>query len=311
MPKPGEIYNPYGAMLFYQNNSNVWDFIFSDSPTDSFLGTFSAYTARQINTTYICESHKVTQNGNGTSDEIVVADIGTVRLSQTVPNSTTYFTNLPYTCESSNRCSVVEAFESSEDEPWYYKCNITMGSTFNDPKNVSYISDYMAQIATASIAQVGYTDYTHQASQIYPKDSPWGIANNGSTDSMGWTIALFALATIAGASINNPMISYEGQAPSQGQALEVGHQYFFYLIIGLICACHLLFCIVVAILANRVMVGPDGHLSMSLLLKPIADALEGVSAGVENKAFRDAKRNTTVRYEKSRNGRWVLQMINR
>ncbi len=311
MPTAGSIYNPQGAMLFYANNSNVWDFVFSDSPTNSYLSTYSAYTARQINVSYVCESHQVTKNGNGTSDLIEVADVGEVTLSQTVPNSITYFTNKNHICESSNRCSVVEAFESFADDPWYYKCNITMGKTFNDPHNVSYISDYMAQIATASIAQIGYTDSNGQASQIYPKDSPWGIPNNGSADDMGWTIALWAIATIAGATLNNPITSYQGQAPNAGQALQVGHHYYFYFIIGLIAGCHLLFCIVVAILANRVMVGPDGHLSMSLLLKPVADALEGVSAGIENKAYRDAKRNTTVRYEKARNGRWILNMIDR
>jgi len=109
----------------------------------------------------------------------------------------------------------------------------------------------------------------------------------------------------------NPLTSYEGQAPSGGVHLHLGHPYFFYLIVGLICGCHLLFCVVVAVLSNRVMVGPDGHLSMSLLLKPVADALEGVSAGIENKVFRDAKRKTTVKYEKASNGRWRLNMIDR
>jgi hypothetical protein len=186
-----------------------------------------------------------------------------------------------------------------------------MGHTYNDTRNLSYVSDYMARIATASIAQVGYTDFYGQASQIYPRDSPWGISNNGSTDDMGWTMGLFALATVVGASINNPLSSYEGQAPSGGVYLHVGHPLPFYLILALICGCHLLFCIVVAVLANRVVVGPDGHLSMSLLLKPIADALEGVSGGKENKAFRDAKRFTKVKYEKGINGKWILNMVER
>ena len=126
-------------------------------------------------------------------------------------------------------------------------------------------------------------------------------------------IAIFAMGTIAGATMYNPYTSYVGSAPKQGVYLHVGHPYFFYLIIGLICGCHLIFIVVVAVLTNRVMVGPDGHLSMSLLLRPIADALNGVSGGKENKAFRDAKRNTTVLYEKPvrGGGRWQLNMIDR
>ena len=121
------------------------------------------------------------------------------------------------------------------------------------------------------------------------------------------------MGTIAGATMYNPYTSYVGSAPKQGVYLHVGHPYFFYLIIGLICGCHLIFIVVVAVLTNRVMVGPDGHLSMSLLLRPIADALNGVSGGKENKAFRDAKRNTTVLYEKPvrGGGRWQLNMIDR
>lgn len=307
LPAAGTIYQPQGAMLYWSNDSALLEFVFSDSPTGEYLGTYSVYTARSINVTYVCDSHKVTKGGSGNSSVIVVDGIGAVSLS-TVLDSTTYFTNKDHNCESGNRCSVVEAFESSDTDPWYYKCNITMGYTQDDPKNVSYISDDMAKIATASIAQIGYTDADGQAAQIYPRDSPWGLLNNGSTDEMGWTMGLFALATIAGASIFNPLTEYDGQAPSGGVYLHLGHPNFFYLIIGLICGCHLLFCLVVAILANRVMVGPDGHLSMSLLLKPIADALEGVSGGKENKAFRDAKRNTTVKYEKGRHGRWILNM---
>jgi hypothetical protein len=97
-------------------------------------------------------------------------------------------------------------------------------------------------------------------------------------------------------------------APSQGVYLHINHRYFFYTIIFLICGCHLAFCIVVAVLANRVMVGPDGHLAMSLLLRPIADKLEGVNGGKENAAFRSAIKHTEVKYEKSRTGRWILSM---
>jgi hypothetical protein len=99
-----------------------------------------------------------------------------------------------------------------------------------------------------------------------------------------------------------------GNAPQQAFQLSLNHSFYFYLIIGMILGCQLLFCIAVAVLANKVKVGPEGHLSMSLLMRPIADALEGVSGGRENKAYENAKKTYHVRYEKSRNGRWVLAM---
>jgi len=120
-PKEGSIYQPQGAMLFYSDNDPLVEFVFSDSPSGQYLGTYSAYTARKINVTYACESHRVIVNGTGLSDLIGVEGIGTVQLSQTVPNSTTYFTNSNRVCESGRRCSVVEAFESYPENPWYYK----------------------------------------------------------------------------------------------------------------------------------------------------------------------------------------------
>ncbi len=300
-------------MIFTDYENKCLEFIFKDSPAGQALGTFSVYTGRAINVTYSCDSYRVTKNGNGTSDSIEVESIGAITLSQTVPESTTYWTNSSHMCGSNERCTKVEAFESSNTDPWYYQCEITLGKTYNDTLNVSYVSDYMAYIATASIAQVGYTDYLGVASQIYPQDSPWGYPNNGSTDDMGATMATFALGAIAGATMYNPYTSYSGMAPQSGQCLQVGHPYFFYLMLALICACHFIFIVIVAIYTNSVMVGPDGHLSMALLLRPIADALYGVSDGEENKAFRDAKRNTIVTYvkEHTRQGKWTLKMVQR
>lgn len=299
----------------YQTNTTIWaDFdtglvqlVFSDSPTDSISpGSFSVYTARTINATSVCESHKVTAGGDGTTLNIEVETIGNVTVYQTVPNSTTFFVAEDSNCANNDRCQVVQAFEASNTDPWYYKCNITLSKTYNDPANISHIPDLMAQIATSSIAQTGFVDSSGETGEIYPQDSPWGIPAFGDNSSMELMMAEFAIGSLAGASVYNPFISYEGNAPNQGVYLELGHPYFFYLILGLICGCHLFFLIAVAVLANKVMVGPEGALSMALLLRPIADALDGISGGKENKAFRDAKRKTMVRYEKGRNGKWTL-----
>lgn len=309
-PKAGEIYKDSNAMLWWDDNSNSLDMVFSDygaQSGNSIQTTYGVYTERTVTVNYDCEAHSVTANGTGTSNYIEVANIGTVQVDTVLPNSTVYFTNLDNLCDDAGRCSIVEVFEVSDTDPWYYKCNITMGSTQNDPRNLSYISNDMAYIATSSIAQVGYTvDY--QQYYIYPKNSPWGDPAGGAKDKIGFRTAAYALGSIAGASLSNPAIFYEGpSAPSQAFSLTLGHAVFFYLILALIVASHFIFVVVVAILANRVKVGPDAYLSMSLLLRPIAEGLEGASNGRENsKAYKDAKKNTHVRYEKARNGRWIL-----
>jgi len=299
-------------MLWYDQNKKYMEFIFSDVPAKTKSdNVFAAYSKRTVNITYDCEAHEVTAGGRGTSNDITVANIGNVTVNSVVPDSITYFTNLNNFCSEDNlRCYIVEAFEASTLEtPYYYKCNVTMGSTMNDNANISYISDNMAYFATNSIAQIGYIDQWGQEYQIYPNKSTWGLPASGNGDLMGERIASFALGAIAGASIFNPVLQHDAIAPVQAFKLSLGHPYFFYLIIGLICGCQLLFIVIVAMVANTVKVGPEGHLSMSLLLRPIADSLEGVSGGRENKAYENAKKLYTARYEKSRNGRWVLSMV--
>ncbi|TVY47492.1 hypothetical protein LOCC1_G002250 [Lachnellula occidentalis] len=318
-PKYGDIYNNSAAMFFqdYSKNSLEYTFLNSPATTQGGFDTFSMYSDRTINVTYNCESHKVTANGNGTFSNITVGDgIGEVIVSHAVEESTSFFTNMPDNgtyllnnqCDDNDRCSIVEAFEASATNPWYYKCNITVGKTTNDFSNDSWVSDDMAFLAASSIAQIGYTDETGQEVQIYPNGSHWGLPLHGNATDMGMTMSTFAIGAIGGASMYNPTKITQGIVPSQGSKLDVGHQYFFYTIIGLIMGCHLLFCTIVAVLANRVMVGPDGHLSMGLLLRPIADSLNGVSGGRKNNAYKDATKRTSAKYEKARDGRWILNM---
>ena len=289
--------------------ANFMEMIFSDSPVSSgstIETSLAVYSTRKINITYVCEAHEITANGTGDSNTIEVANVGEVAVDTVLPNSTIYFTNPGNNCSADTRCSIVEVFEASDTAPWYYKCNVTLGHTTGDDRNLSYISDDMAFIATSNIAQIGYTDDDGQQQEIYPTKSIWGTPAAGSQEAVGFRVASWALGTIAGASLFNPPMTYEGNAPTTGFELTLGHAMPFYLILALICFFHFIFIVVVAIVANRVKVGPEGHLGMSLLLRPIADQLEGVSGGRENKAYETALKHTQAKYEKSRSGRWHL-----
>jgi len=322
-PKPGDLFLPSSAMLWYDPDGNTTQLMFLDTSyaeTGQSLnsGALSVYTPRTLNVTYTCDSHLVTFNGSGNDTEhtITVEDVGIVYISNIVTNSTIYFTSPNNTCsENENRCTVIEAFENWDISPYYYKCEVTLGQTYNDTYNVSYISDTMAKFATASIAQVGYNESREEQSQIYPPDIFWGSPNFGVDSEMGLSIGLFALGSIAGASYYNPTQSISGCYnsngccnPTAGFVLQIGHRRLFLLSIWIIPAFQFIFIVIVAIFANRVKVGPDNHLGMSLLLRPIADALEGVSSGKENSAFRDAKKRTNVKYEKAVHGRWIFKM---
>lgn len=308
MPKAGDFYQSNNSMLWFNYEESYAQLIFADSSPYIVGGStpIQAYSDRILRVDYSCKANRVITGGDGTSHKIQVENVGNMNVSHTRSDSITFFTEESNNCLQSARCSVVQVFEASKTNPWYYNCIVTVGNTVNDPNNRSHITDQMAYVAGSAIAQMGYSDDTGQEAQYYPPNSLWGNPLGGDAARMGQRVATFALGSIAGASLFNPMSTFPGPGPKEGFLLEVRHPKFFYLIIGLLCGCQLLFCIIVAVLANRVMVGPDGHLGMALLLKPIADKLEGVSNGVVNKAYRGAKKNTMVRYEKARNGRWIL-----
>lgn len=184
-PKAGDLYQPNGAMVWLNDTAEMAEFIFSDSPVGQQLGASSVYTARTISSTYTCESHKVLAGGDGTTVDLRVDGIGNLTVYQTVPNTTTFFVAQDSSCANNTRCQVVQAFEASDTDPWYYKCNVTLGKTRFDPMNVSYISDYMAQIAVSAIAQTGFVDSEGETGVTYPLDSAWGTSLKGNASEMG------------------------------------------------------------------------------------------------------------------------------
>jgi hypothetical protein len=165
----------------------------------------------------------------------------------------------------------------------------------------------MAAIATSSIARGAFIDPTGQHVQILSQYSLLAKPVAGDESTMGQTISTFTLASIAGAAIYNPSKLYEGNVPIEGQVSTTSRTSLF-LILAAICGTHLAMLIVVAVLRRVVQAGPTSNIDMAILLRPIAETLESVSGGRNNKSFRDAKKGTQARYVKARNGRWVVSV---
>jgi hypothetical protein len=311
LPEPGERVLPQDSYIFYNNGTNVGTFVFFDQNPGATSGNvINIYTSRTINATYECESHEVTSGGNGSVANIEVANIGTVFVSQSLPKATTFFNNDGVYCPDLNpRCSVVEVFEPSDTQPFYYRCNITLGETQGDPKNLSFVSDQMAYYATAAIAQGGYVDQTLQTAQIFPQNSIFGVPAQGDKDAMGINLGWYALGAVMGAAIYNPNQYYQGTTPSQGQHLSIGHSIIFLSLLILLLLCQLILIIIVAVWANKVKVGEESPLGMSVLMRPIADKLDDIGQGKETKALKRAKKHTMIKYEKDPiNGVWSFKM---
>ncbi|RKF64511.1 hypothetical protein OnM2_018046 [Erysiphe neolycopersici] len=299
-PIVGQRYLATDPLLWLDERNNLVEFVFLDSPRGSrVISTFSAYTPRKIGVKYKCNSFNVLSGGDGTVNKIEVDSIGTVYLSKAIPDSTTYLTRSNHTCEGDSRCSIVEVFESSDTEPWYYVCEISLGRTQNDVHAVSSISDYMAQIATASIAQIGYTDLKGFASQIYPRQSLWGQVSKNDSQSVGMVIAFYAIASIAGAAQFNPFTSYTTEsAPCQGFRLKLKHRRTLTCILALVNITQLGFVIAAIVLSKKGKAIAHNFIDIVMLLKPITDRLPKfclIEDGIES---RKLKSRIYARYEK-------------
>jgi hypothetical protein len=163
-------------------------------------------------------------------------------------------------------------------------------------------------IVAFQIALVGYSDINYHEAQTFPPKSPWGTAKHGNTSAMGYILGTYALGSVAAAELNNPPTSYYGNVPISGQDFKLNHSLYFYLIISLLLFFQFFFCIIVAFISNRVTVGPDQHVPLSVLLRPVAEHLQHVSGGKKTPEFHHAKKHTKVIYEKAQGGKWVLNL---
>ncbi|KAF7929403.1 uncharacterized protein EAE98_005321 [Botrytis deweyae] len=316
LPAQGDIYqgltSNYSIWQDQLNNKMV--FVFTESSSSASTqktGSLSVYTKRTLEMNYSCSSYKVT-HFNDTTGYLNTSnpDINPIYISSWAPNATTFFTEGDYLCPDTPRCSVIQALETSDiNTQWYYSCNITLSKTLHDEKNISYISDAMSWVSAAAIANTGYTyDTNYQQTSSYPQKTIWGTPMHGNSSLIGSQITAFGLTSLSLAAAFNPSSSYQGLEPHTGFALGINHTYFFLLIVFLIPLVQFVMCFVVAVWSNSVQVGDDAYIGMSLLLRPIADALFGVSGGVDNRAFREAKKRVLVRYERGVDGRWGFAM---
>ena len=320
LPTPGQRLLQEDGIVWYRNDTDFGTYIFFDNSPGGGIDTISIFTERTISGTYECESHEVLGIVNGSSAYIKVANIGQVFVSLQLQYSTTFFNNNNTGIQCADeglRCSVIEVLEMSTTQPWYYKCFMTLGTTQNDPDGLSFVSDNMARYATASIASGGYVGEVDnnpsvlQSAQIIPQSSYFGSPLGGDKDLMARNIAFYTLGAIAVAGIYNPSQFHNGQTPSEGQQLTIGHHINFYGILALILIFQALFIVIVAVWANKVKVTKDSHLGMAVMMRPIANRLDDISNGRETKAFKKAKKNIKVKYEKDPiTALWSFKMKN-
>lgn len=199
-PPAGIFWNP-SIYYFLGEDSQNWTFVFLDwSPH----GEYPVYTNRSIASSWSCQSWLVTTGGNGTTNNLTVqhnANGAVFNVSvPTVggPDQTTFFTSPDVDC--GDGCSVIEAFESSAEKPWYYKCNITVGAVHNATLPEHEVGLALRRMASSGIALQGYGLNTSlpgtKQYQVYPSQSAYGQPQIGSAKGMGQLIGQFVCSQL-------------------------------------------------------------------------------------------------------------------
>jgi hypothetical protein len=284
VPSAGSIYDPGDPLMFCERER--CRYVFHEKSVSSLesdaLNILTVFTSRSMDVSSQCQAWSVTEGGESTSTSIVVA---TEEGDTTIPiplafglDATIYMVNTTNTCGPG--CSSISAFEASTKDPWYYRCNVTVGEVSNATLPEHKIGENVAEIAAGSIALQGYGvssfNDTILQQQVYPAESLYGVALNGSTQAMSALLSRFAVGAIAGIAENNKALLRRGEEPARGTKLNITHPalivFIFLLLIGL----QLVLEVAVALVANRVVTPEDTPVGVAQVLRAMIEGRTGL-----------------------------------
>lgn len=255
----------------------------SSTRSDS-LNILTVFTSRSIDASTKCQAWPVVEGGESTGTSVIVS---TEQGNKTIPipvafglSATMYMVNTTETCGPG--CSIISAFESSSTDPWYYNCNVTVSEVANATLPQHKISKNVSEIAAGSIALQGYGVLSFNDTiwqyQVYPAESLYGLAQEGSTDSMSFLISRFTIGAIAGIAENNAPVLLPGEEPERGTKLSITHPGLIIMIFLLLIILQLILEIAVALVANKVVTPDDTPVGLAQVLRAMIEGRTGLEA---------------------------------
>ena len=246
------------------------------------LNILTVFTSRSIDVSSTCQSWPVTKGGSSTTTSITVAtDQGDTDVPIPMAfglNATMYMVNTTDTCGVG--CIPLSAFEASLTDPWYYQCNVTVNEVSNATLPQHKIGANVSEIAAGSIALQGYGvlsfNDTILQQQVYPSESLYGFALNGSTQEMSALLSRFTIGAIAGIAENNKALLLRGEEPSRGTKLNITHPGLIIFIFLLLITLQLVLEVAVALVANRVVTPEDTPVGVAQVLRAMIEGRTGL-----------------------------------
>ncbi|GAO17911.1 hypothetical protein UVI_02027090 [Ustilaginoidea virens] len=314
-PQPGSIFNPDSSPISCQNTTCYSWFYESTPPNASYY--LMAATNRSVATSSTCQQWPVTQGGAGDQDAITVADgkNSTYKIPTRNGPLQTTFTVDPRKDQHVG-WSMMSVFEASLTDPWFYRCNVSVGPVVNAWIPEHNLGDTVKLMAPAAIALQGYgssplgtNDSDRIQFQSYPAETFIGSACNGYDQCMGYTTSAFAAGVILATAQSNSNLNATGQMPLKGITLDINRWSYVHLILGLVMGLQLLFALISVILSNTVMVRDHSHFGEAALLR---SAMRDLSYGAVMCSERELASlfadTATVKYVPDANGVYYLRV---
>ncbi|KHN96577.1 uncharacterized protein MAM_05520 [Metarhizium album ARSEF 1941] len=316
-PTPGTLFNP-DTIALTCDNSTACHSTFYESTPENLPYYFMAATNRSVSTTSKCRAFRVTRGGNGDFNDIAIADANATSFrvpTKNGPDQTTFIVD-PATDQHVG-WSLVSAFEASNSDPWFYRCNISVGPVVNAVLEAHRLGDNIKLMAPAAIALQGYgasvgTNLTdHIQFQSYPAESLYGSPAGGDTVLMGVITSVFASGVIWTTTQANTNINATGRLPVQGITLDINSWAYVHLVLGLIMGLQLLFALISIALSNRVMVRDHSHFGEAALLRStMYDLSYRAIMASERELASLFPKSVTIRYVREENGTYYLRVSN-
>lgn len=255
VPEPGTLWDNNDPLIYCGKKS--CKFVFQEWTSRPKKYDLVVSTNRSVEVTGNCRSWKVTEGGSGNVTRITIADDDRTEVNITAINGVNQTTFMFDAARDQGATwSEITAFEASESNPWFYRCNVSFGPVINAWRKEHVLGINVTSLSSSAIALQGYgasslgpTNSDRQF-QSYPAESTYGQPANGNADDMGVLVAAFATGVVAVVGQAASTLVIPGLQPQNGVVLQISKWTYVHLILGLSLGVQLLLGIGVAILSN-------------------------------------------------------------
>ncbi|KAJ3502705.1 hypothetical protein NM208_g16667 [Fusarium decemcellulare] len=155
IPRPGTFWDNNDPLIYCGGAS--CKFIFQESAPNPKKYDLVVSTNRSVEVTSRCRSWKVTRGRNGNETTITIDDESRSRIELMAVNGADQTTFMfDAASEQGTTWSEVTAFEASNANAWYYRCNVSFGPVVNAIRKEHEIGRNITSLASSAIALQGY-----------------------------------------------------------------------------------------------------------------------------------------------------------